>query len=85
MLAALVILKTVRATKTWLSGGVVVRGGGGLPPAVADVGTQCKIIHLAGLTVEGLQEECRRAGLGTNGLRVELVARVDNELRRRAN
>ena len=58
---------------------------GGLPPAVADMGTQCEIVHLAGLTVEGRQEECRRTGLRTNGLRAELVARVDNELRRRAN
>ena len=86
LLAAFAIFKAVRAMKAWIRGdGVVVRGGGGLPPAVADMGTQCEIVHLAGLTVEGLQEECRRAGLRANGLRAELVARVDNELRRRAN
>ena len=61
-----------------------VGGGGGLSPAVADKGTQCEIVHMAGLTVEGLQEECRCAGLRTNGLRAELVARVDGELSRRA-
>ena len=64
--------------------GVNVRGGGGWPPAFADKGRQCEIVLLAGLTVEGLQEESRRTGLRTNGLRAELVARVDGELRRRA-
>ena len=86
LLAAFAIFKAVRAVKAWSRrDGVIVRGGGGLPPAVADMGTQCEIVHLAGLTVEGLQEECRPTGLRTNGLRAEIVARVDNELRRRAN
>ena len=86
LLVAFAIFKAVRAMKAWIRGdGVVVRGGGGLPPAVADVGSQCEIVHLAGLTTEGLQEECRCAGFRMSGLRAELVARVDNELRRRAN
>ena len=86
LLAAFAIFKAVRSMKAWIRGdGVVVHGGGGLPPAVADMWTQREIVHLAGLTVEGLQEECRRAGLRTKRLRAELVARVDDELRRRAN
>ena len=85
IVAVFAILKATRAVKAYFKDGVVVRGGGSVPPAVMDQGTQCEIVHLAGLTVEGLQEECRRAGLRTNGLRAELVARVDNELRRRSN
>ena len=83
--AVYTILKVTRAARAYFKEGKLVRGGGSLTPAVMDQGTQCEIVHLAGLTVEGLQEECRRAGLRTNGLRAELVARVDNELRRRAN
>ena len=85
VLAVVAVLKAARALKEWFKGDVQICGGGGLPPAVADAGTQCEIVHLDGLTVQGLQEECRRAGLRTNGLRAELVARVDHELRRRAN
>ena len=85
VLAVVAVLKAARALKTWFKADVEVLGGGGLPPAVVDAGTQYEIIHLAGLTVEGLQAECRRAGLRTNGLRAELVARVDSELRHRAN
>ena len=85
VLAVLVLLKTARAIKTWFKESVDVRGSGSVPPAVMDTGTQCEMVHLAGLTVKGLQEECRRTGLRTNGLRAELVARVGNELRRRDN
>ena len=85
MLIVFAIFKATHAVKAWFKADVRVCGGGGLPPAVADAGTQCELINLNGLTVEGLQAECRRAGLRTNGLRAELVARVDGELRRRAN
>ena len=85
IVAAFAILKATRAFKAYFKKDVVVRGGGSLTPAVMDKGTQCELIHLAGLTLEGLQAECRRTGMRTSGLRAELLARVDHELRRRAN
>ena len=79
------ILKLLRAAKASFNRQQPsVSGSEGLPLAVADKGVQCEIINLAGLTVEGLQAECRRTGLKSNGLRADLVARVDNELRRGA-
>ena len=56
VLAVLVVFKAVRAVKPYFKEGVIVRGGWSLTPAVMDKGTQCEMVHLAGLTVEGLQE-----------------------------
>ena len=85
LLAAYAIFKLVRAAKAVVSRQRPCVGGGeGLPLAVADKGVQCELVNLSGLTVEGLQAECRRTGLRSNGLRADLVPRVDSELRRRA-
>ena len=69
LLVAFLIFKFVRAAMAaYRRSQPVVGGGEGLPLAVADKGIQCEILNLAGLTVEGLQAECRRTGLRSNGL-----------------
>ena len=50
---------------------------------VHDKGVQVEVYDLDGLTVPGLQTLCSRLGLRRNGLRSELVERVDVELKAR--
>ena len=51
--------------------------------AVADHGTQCELQDFDGLTVGGLERECRRMGLRSSGLKQEILARVKDEAVRR--
>ena len=45
-----------------------------------DKGTQVEVYDLDGMTVQGLQHLCARFGLNRNGLRNDLIERINAEM-----